>query len=1678
VSGSSVPGRRTIDRKTAGRVAGAAAILVILGAILGPSVLNNRPSATLPDSTQVAARPSPSGPEQPTLGPAASGDTWADLDVPAFQELAAFSPNDGGIHGVGLSSSFTLRSLTSTPAADLVRGLHIVPPIEFRTEPGPTPDVALVVPTGHLAQGSRYQVRLDAPDGALAGAWAFTTEAPLRVVETVPGDMETDVPTDTGIEVQFDQDGATGVADHFRIEPVVAGRFEQHDRIWSFVPQTRLVPATVYTVTVLAGVAIEGSAGSLAQDVTFRFETGAAKQSARRLAFERPIHETRPGERPVLPLGEWYAEDDSPPPSSVSVEVFRLANLDDAIDAARVLAGRDAWAVYSASRLVDTTRLTRVGQLAGKVLQAEAGLFLRVPFEPAAGFYVLTIVQKGPPAQLLLQVTDVAAYALTGTTDSVVWANDLATGGALAGASVSMAGGAVIGQTDANGLLRAATPAGLRLATVPSDGAPKPALLTVRTAQGRSLILPVGLSVAWYAAGYEGPYQWDLSDDSANWWLLLRTDRQTYRPTDTINVSGLIRARSDRSVPGGLELRLRPEDSPGELFIQRVPVVATERGVFTASLHVEDLPRGAYTVELFAGEKGVSSVSVQVDEIRKPAFRIDVETDRHVYVAGQRMSVSANAAFYDGTPVPGVALRFSGFEQHTRRTSDALGAASATLRTPFGLEPGGWLSDVVGVAPAHAEEGQIEGSAPVVVLPSRIWIVGSGTATAGGRIVVHGTLSWADIAGLEAKLDAGGVLEWGKDGPGKPIGSGTVRARIVHYVAVRTQTGTSYDFIEKRVVPLYDYTTREIDLGTQTLTSAGDGTFRLSRAIPVATDDYRVELSATDPEGRRFRLALEIGAGYRPSNSSAPFLVQFNDCGGTGDVQTGLGQPLTVTMHDGDGTVARSGRFLFLVSRQGSMEATVQSAATFRRVLGDADLPGFTVRAIWLSARGYFSADASAIVNADDKRITITLAPDKGRYQPGGHATVGIMTTGPNGSPVAADVVVQGVDEKLFTLGLAADEDPAPTLMHGIEAGFLQSYTSHRLPAYTDEGGCGGAGGDDRSQFKDTLAFQRVTTGSDGRGTVDFDLPDDLTSWHVTATAVDASLDSGLASTQLPVGLPFFVDGVLAPEYLTGEEPVLRVRAFGQALSAADKVRFTVDAPTLGVASVHVTGNAFDALRVPLPKVAAGDHQIHIEAEAVVGGQAYRDAIVRTIHVVGTRLAGLVTHYDVLGPDDAPRGGPGLTTYTVSDQGRGRLIELLQGLAWDRSGRFDKTAAASVSRRLLISEFGLAPDSLPDVDFDAGRYQQGGISLLSYSSTDLFLSATAALSVPDLVDTSQLAEAFYEWSTAEGGTREQTIVALAGSAAIGEDVTVRLNSYVPSDLTVRERLWLALGLAASGDERAARAIERDLLESAGQRLGPWVRLSVGTDVADTLEASSLLLLLAARLGDPLAGDISTYLREVPSEELVFPLEQIAYIRASLDRLPREPGRFAWTVAGDRHEVTLPPGGATTLVLTNDQRASLKLEPLDGELAVVTSWTSSDFTLPTSASLRIERTVTPSRDAPDDHLVRVTIHVAFGSHALPGCYRLTDVVPSGLAPVVRLAVWPDDEEEPQPAGNWPYAVGGQEVSWCASPDDRSHDYTYSARVVSPGTYRWEPAILQFELDPRVGASTPSTTYAIR
>ena len=115
-------------------------------------------------------------------------------------------------------------------------------------------------------------------------------------------------------------------------------------------------------------------------------------------------------------------------------------------------------------------------------------------------------------------------------------------------------------------------------------------------------------------------------------------------------------------------------------------------------------------------------------------------------------------------------------------------------------------------------------------------------------------------------------------------------------------------------------------------------------------------------------------------------------------------------------------------------------------------------------------------------------------------------------------------------------------------------------------------------------------------------------------------------------------------------------------------------------------------------------------------------------------------------------------------------------------------------------------------------------------------------------------------------------------------------------------------------------------------------------------------------------------------------------------------------------------------------------------------------------------------------MRVDLTVTLGAKAPSGCHLVTDIAPSGLVPVGNLQGWVDpDDDRPAPKGvQYPFAQVGQRVSFCAS---RGKGPTvvrlrYFARVVTGGTYTWEPAVVESRSRTDRAALTTTKDVTIR
>jgi hypothetical protein len=1494
-------------------------------------------------------------------------------------------------------------------------------------------------------------------------------------VQTLPRNESTDVPLNIGIELTFSHDGVAGVEDRFAISPSTPGRFETHKRVVVFVPKA-LKPRTLYTVTLRPGATIEGSKQRIDQPFTFRFETGTDERSGDTptdplLQFGRAVWESATTEAPVVSLFFMPSEND-PILESIRFTVYRFPGVADFLKSLDRFTALPNWAGSARARYVAPTNgLTKASSFIAKPqpFGEEGDLYVRFPDRLAAGFYLLRTEYAHTPIQTWIQVTDLATYAAVSGTRTLVWVNDLTTKRATAGAQIQLADGSTQAQTAADGTAIFDTPRSLLV--LQPDALGQSAQVTgnlVIAAGSRRAVAPLAdLFSGFHSFDFR---EYTFSGDPSPYWRFLYADRNLYRPTDEVRFWGLVRRRV--GAIGDQRVTVEIHGTSGEdepTTIASTTVRSTSRGTYIGALPITSVSPGYYDLVARVGDQALASTSIQIDDYVKPAYGIDVTSSKNAILSGERVNYDVRTAFFEGSPAPNVKLDYT-FNYSDRKTSistDAQGRAVVRRRpaaTSIDFER-------FQAFPASAEEGEISGGTSVLVFPSSVFLE-SASSYLSGRGRVDGTVFNVDFASLN-----GGKATDVYDYRGAPAGNRRVTARITEISYKASRSGTSYDFVSKRAIPEYSYEEVRTSRGSYAATSDSHGRFMLT--FPAEEKgSYEIELTVTDSAGRRYQTTDYLYSGFEVYNA-------FSYLSGLTEGPYGIGDPVSIVMRHGTADLPSGGanRYLFYSASNGIRTADVRTTPRYSRRFAPSDVPNVELLAVRFNGVTYgeTAVGYTATFDQENRRLHITVTPDHSRYRPGQTAKLGVRVTDDSGQPVRAEVLLSAVDEALYHVNpdtFLTDRDILTELYEPVSSGVLQAYASHQFPTAFGGAESGGEGGD-RTDFRDVGIFTSVVTGTDGRATAPFKLPDNLTSWRVTALAVSDGLQAGSSTAPVTVGLPVFVDVGMNDSYLVSDKPSIGLRAFGTELSPGDRVDFRVETPSLSPKATTASGKAFSSVEVPLPKLREGTHRIRVTVSA--GGR--RDTLVRTITVTRTRLVRVQARTQELEPGGRfhPDGEPdGVTTLVVTDHNRGRYHPALSELSWTYGDRVDQMLARNLSQELLARYF-KDPAPFPAV-FRPSEYQtpEGGIAIFPFADADLTVSARVAALAPDLFAREDLANYFRSVLADRKETRERGTIALYGAAALGEPVLLDVQRAAhEKDLSVREKLFTALAAESLGDESTARELYRDLLERYGEVRGGAVRLNVGKDQDDILEATSLGSILGAHLSDDAAAAMFEYTSRNGTTDILVALERISYLTAALPKVPGDASSVAYTLDGKRRTLELARGESLLLKLTAAQRRALDLQVVRGTVGVSTSY----LTPFDGRSVRADPDATITRTLngvsagtlrlTQGDVVRIEILVDLSAKALDGCYQVSDLLPSGLRAVAR----PNDRGIEDNAVTYPYAIVGQRVSFCLYPS-APRSIVYYARVISGGTYTAEPAVVQAQRGPELASLTGRTTVFIR
>lgn len=1465
---------------------------------------------------------------------------------------------------------------------------------------------------------------------------------PLELTGIFPADGAEEVPVDSAIELTFSAP-PDRIEDYFTVEPPIPGRFQYMKEKVAFIPQGgwegQWEFETTYTVTLKAGLPAKDGKGMLQQDHTFRFTARA--QDAVLYTMRRPYETFLPEDLPVLDLSENSWADDGPPEDgSFSVEVYRLKDGETYRDELYKAAS------YGGEPRVETAGMTPVvtfTQTAAELIAAaethyHLDIILPEPLE--AGWYVASVTPGWggrQPVQKLLQIQPSAVYIQRDPGDLLFWYNSTATGRPMSGAS-------------------------LTAWEDPFD--PEKRSLTASAGEDGILLLdadPLGEEEEWSARGaYGAPflcyaltgadgqtyydiltsyYYWSGSQRmNQAYYGFLYTDRPIYHPSDTVKYWGVVRPRRDASAVR--KLRVELVHNWGAEAVVSDEIAVSPDGVFTGELSYENLASGGLSLRVYladedAPEEWTSSwflgEDMEIAQYKKPVYTAGITTDKLYYRPGEAIQTQLEVSLFDRTPAAGMDMLLSAGDRGEARpfTSDEEGRIETSFPAVTGEGVSDWYPQALDLIAQNdaASDVDLTARGTVYVFPTSIMmeVEKERVGDSASLTVTANNIDFSKIPGGRQVIQDYETLR------GEPARVG-VTVEISKETVIREELPPIYDRYSKKSIPRAAYRTEYEVVETRALSTDDQGKLVLTD-LPLSgeMETYYAQVEITQG-GAVQRRTVILGNRWTYNPNERPghlhtFQIE-NSCTeryekwfNYYEAMYRFGEESRYQVMD-NGVPVKEGSVMIDRTQRGVVGTPVLGEPSGSLPAGEETMPDYYLCGAYFDGKRIYPVyPIHMTVDPESRSLDLQILPAQEDYRPGETAGVTVKLTDENGRPVSGGNVCLGVvDEAVFAVR-EQYVDMGYDLYNGVYYNMPDvsaSYVQHNDDIYYGEGGKGG-GGDGggvtiRENFQDTAAFLTGKTGSDGTASFRVTMPDDLTQWRLTAVALDSRSYWGSSRSQLYTTLPFRIDPILSGTFLTGDTIACTVRGFGTGITTADEVSYT--AAIEGYSEpleVTAAGPAGKTTPLVFQKLPAGEYTVTVTARC----GDYSDGVKKTFKVRESALTFPIHRSIALGEEDfseiRPTSWP--VELAVYPEGQRSFMTAWSLIRMDDSLRADHRLAVEAARGPMTAFFGEGwshPEAdISDVQIawgDAGPYEspenQGAIRPFSYAEADPRMTARAAVAVPELVDTSDMAMYLYQvWRDSDDSTDQAA--ALMGSAALenfwdeAQQPQLELKARTGGG-TVLEDLYLITGVSYLDQSAAQRYYTQRIAPLYKEQRG-GLYLAANTPY-ETVEQTAAALACAVLTGaEEDAEKLLTYLYDngltgYGTMRGPCQLEAALYLLRS-QPAQGKPVTVSYTRGGRRETETIAPSGCLRLTLTREDWQSLNLTAQGGAMADI-DYTGDPEQLGFESSRRV--VVTKTMDTPEDqkHLggeTTVTIKVELDPAMPYGQYRLVEWVPSNM-----------------------------------------------------------------------------------
>ena len=714
------------------------------------------------------------------------------------------------------------------------------------------------------------------------------------------------------------------------------------------------------------------------------------------------------------------------------------------------------------------------------------------------------------------------------------------------------------------------------------------------------------------------------------------TDRPVYRPAQKVYFKGILR----RWGRNGYELLDRKtvsvtikDPNGGKVFARELPL--SSRGTFSGEVDIADeAPLGNYAVLAEAGDVKADSY-FNVEEYKKPEFKVKVTGPQQFAAVGEKVKFSVEARYFFGAPVTNADVHYYIYRSRyyhwwwSRDSSDDFddGAGSENEGDDdydYGYYGNDMVKEDDGTLDSHGHLS-VEFQVPQPDEKEE-WDYSyrlEAQVTDESRREMQGSASFVGTRGrtvadaqperyLYFKGDTAQIKVRTSDYFGHPV-SEKVTLKFIEQTwekVKKEQENNGYKYETD------DYVSHQRELASVDVNTDARGQALYGYVIPVKGELF---IKTVVKEGAK-EIVNHGGYIWAPDRTGEWSDFEYRD-EGENSIKLVLdkksyrpGETAHVLL-----LLPADNVHLLITTELATVLTTRQIDAPGRSVVIDVPIeqrfePNVYLNIAFVRNDDMYSQSQLIAVPARDRMLKLDIIPNKKEYKPRDIASYTVLARKADGSPASgAEISLGVVDEAIYSIqpeaaanikrefyGRRYNEVQTSLAIHYSFTGYsgdkpvdlAHNKQAYQLADFKNDSPL--AEPTIRREFKDTAFWQPdVVTGSDGKATVKFKLPDNLTTWRATARAITADTRVGSA-VQKVLARKDVIMRLEMPRFLTEGDTVTISGVVHNFLKKEKSTRISLD-----LSGAQLIGPSTETITIPRN----GEHRVDWRVSAHQPGE-------------------------------------------------------------------------------------------------------------------------------------------------------------------------------------------------------------------------------------------------------------------------------------------------------------------------------------------------------------------------------------------------------------------------------------------------------------------------------------------